>query len=90
MIAPIAPPQANRLKRWTLALCIVALFSFAAPSRSLADDAAPPDHDARLDGYPQKMVLDSGGTAFTYVVMVVVGGIAIGTMFIKGKRTHLD
>ncbi len=73
-----------------LALCLFASVTFAAPSRCFADDVPVPDHDARLDGYAQKTVLDSGGTAFMYVVMAVLGAIAIGGLFIKSKRTHLD
>jgi hypothetical protein len=81
---------ANRFKRWTLAICLFAAVTFAVPARSFADDVPVPDHDARLDGYAQKTVMDSGGTAFTYVVMALMGGIGIGVLFIKGKRTHLD
>jgi len=80
----------RQLKQWLLAVCLAASFSCLVPSLSLADDTTPPDHDARLDGYAQKTVLDSGGTASTYIVMVFLGAIGLGVMFIKGKRTHLD
>ena len=83
-------PKSGRLRRWALAACLAGLFSFSAPALSLADDTTPPDHDARLDGYPQNMVLDASGTAMTYVVLCLLGGIGLGVMFISGKRTHLD
>jgi len=75
-----------------VAACLAACFTFSLPSLSLAssDDDSAPDHDARLDGYATNMVLDAGGTAFTYVVLVVLGGVCLGALFIKGKRTHLD
>jgi hypothetical protein len=86
----IARPQSLRFRPWLRAMCIAASLALAAPSLALADDTAPPDHDARLDGYAQKTVLDSGGTASVYIVMFFVGAIGLGVMFIKGKRTHLD
>jgi len=88
-----APSNTGRFKRWTLAVCLAASFSFAAPSLSRASsssDDSTPDHDARLDGYAQPMVLDAGGTALTYVLLVVLGVGSVGVLFIKGKRTHLD
>ena len=85
-----ASPQPSRFKRWALALCLVAFVIAAAPSRSFADDTDVPDQDARLDGYPATIVLNSGGTASSYIVMSLLGLLGIGTMFIKGKRTHLD
>jgi hypothetical protein len=80
----------GRIKRWAIAVCLAAAFSVTAPSLSRADDTAPPDHDARLDGYPQTMLLDASGTAMTYIVMFLLGGLGLGVMFISGKRTHLD
>jgi hypothetical protein len=73
-----------------MAACLAASFTVCAPSISRADDDATPDHDARLDGYPTKMVLDANGTAITYILMVLMGGLCIGAMFISGKRSHLD
>ena len=87
------PPVKNRVHRWLLAACLAVSLTLAAPSLSRAsssDDDSTPDHDARLDGYTQKMVLDSGGTALTYFVLVLMGGLCIGVMFISGKRSHLD
>jgi hypothetical protein len=73
-----------------MAACLAASLSICVPSVSRADEDATPDHDARLDGYPSKMVLDASGTAATYIVMVLMGGLCIGAMFISGKRSHLD
>jgi hypothetical protein len=80
------------VRRWWWTLCVAMVLSTALPSTSRADENTPPPHDARLDGYPQgvNVVLDSNGTAFTYVVMCLVGAITLGVMFIAGKRTHLD
>jgi hypothetical protein len=86
----IPSPKTARIKRWAMAACLAVAFTFAAPSFSRADDTPPPDHDARVDGYAQNTVLDSGGTAFTYIVLCVVGGVCLGVLFISGKRTHLD
>jgi hypothetical protein len=91
MMAPMtSPSKTHPLKRWILAACLAVCFSLGASSISRADDGDLPDHDARLDGYATNMVLDSGGTGFTYVLLVVMGLGCLGVMFIKGKRTHLD
>jgi hypothetical protein len=83
--------KTGRVRRWAIAGCLAASLSVIAPAMTLAsDDDSALTHDARLDGYPQNMVLDASGTATTYIVMCLLGGLGIGVMFIKGKRTHLD
>ena len=33
---------------------------------------------------------DASGTALTWLLLVVLGGICVGVMFMNSKRTHLD
>ncbi len=46
--------------------------------------------DARLEGFPSKVVLEGGGNALTYLLLVALSGICVGVMFMSSKRTHLD
>ena len=62
----------------------------ASPAISRADEVAIPDHDARLDGYPNSIVMDAGGTSTTYIMLFLLGAFGIGVVFMSGHRTHLD
>jgi hypothetical protein len=51
--------------------------------------------DARLEGYgtrekPVTVSLAPGNTSLTWVLMVVLGALAVGVMFKHTKRSHLD
>jgi hypothetical protein len=69
-------------------LCTVPASSYASSNND--DDA--PKLDARLDGYKQgNMDLkEASGTGLTWVLLVILGGMCIGVMFMNSKRTHLD
>ena len=62
----------------------------AMPVAGRAEEEAVPDHDARLDGYPTTIVLNSGGTASSYIMLFLLSLVGVGCVFISGKRSHLD
>lgn len=80
----------------TLALAALLVFtaaSAAVPAR--AQDEEPAMVDARLEGYgtrekPVTVSLAPGNTSLTWVLMVVLGALAVGVMFKHTKRSHLD
>ena len=74
------------LRSAVLAMAMIA----ATPVVGRADEEAVPDHDARLDGYPTSIVLNSGGTASSYIMLFLLSVVGLGCVFISGKRSHLD
>jgi hypothetical protein len=65
------------------------LLAFAFPAVALADDTAAPV-DARLEGYRQGIMASPGSTALTWLLLVGIGVVTIGVMFMSAKRSHLD
>ena len=47
-------------------------------------------YDARLERYPGKVTLDSGGTALTWLLVILLAGLCVGTLLKNANRTHLD
>jgi hypothetical protein len=80
--------QSMRQKLFAFAAAMALLASM--PLSALADDQTPVI-DGRLQGYgTQPVVLDAGGTALTYLLLVGLGVLCIGVMLKNAKRTHLD
>jgi hypothetical protein len=79
-------------KRRVTTLLLALMFTFALPAMALAshDDEDKPTHDARLDQYPQSVVLDAGSAALTWFLVVLLAGLSVGVMFKSSNRTHLD
>ena len=46
--------------------------------------------DARLEGYANKVAMDTGGMGLTWIGFVVLAVIGVSAMFKSAKRTHLD
>ena len=47
--------------------------------------------DARLEGYSDTAVkLESGSTAMTYLLLLVLVVVGLAALFKNAKRTHLD
>lgn len=76
------------LRRGMLGGGLALLGVMIAPLTALADDPEP--YDARLLGYPQSVQLESGSTALSWLLLVVLGLLVFGVLFKDAKRTHLD
>ena len=73
----------------TMALFV--LMTLAATPLAARADEEPKIYDGRIQGYDGKTVqLDNGGSALTYFLFVVLGGLGVGVMFKNANRTHLD
>src|SRR4051794_6919925 len=82
----------NVFRRYLLALMLaVTLVLATAPREALArDDQDKEVYDARLEGYQTPVALDSGSTALTWLLLLLLTGICVGVMFMNPKRSHLD
>jgi hypothetical protein len=75
---------------WTLRIVLLVLL--AAPTSLLARSNEPEREpiDARLEGYPANVSLESHSTGLTWVLLIVMGAIVFGGLFKDAKRSHLD
>ena len=71
-----------------LRACLVAA-ALLWPGAVLAQDDEV-KHDARLEGYASKVMVDSESTALMWLLLVFLSMVALGVMFKNAKRTHLD
>jgi len=59
------------------------------PAMSLAadEDKLP---DARIQNFTKTVTLPEGGTALTWLLLILLAGICLAALFKNAKRTHLD
>ena len=49
------------------------------------------EHDGRLEGYAEKVIIDGGeSTALTWLLLVFLGMVSLSVMFKNARRSHLD
>ena len=79
-------------RRWMLAAALLLVICASAPKTfaSSSSDDEPEIYDARLLGYDKTVQLDSGSTALSWVLLIVLGVVTLGVLFKDAKRTHLD
>jgi len=79
-------------RRWMMAAALLLVMCAAAPKAyaSSSSDDEPTEYDARLLGYDKTVQLDSGSTALSWVLLIVLGIVTLGVLFKDAKRTHLD
>ena len=46
--------------------------------------------DARLEGYANKVAMDTGGLGLTWIMFIVLAVIGVSALFKSAKRSHLD
>ena len=83
----------NAFRRSLVALMLAFSLTLAvAPRTALAsrDEGEKEIYDARLEGYQTPVSLDSGSTALTWLLLILLTGICVGVMFMNPKRSHLD
>jgi hypothetical protein len=73
----------ERMKRWLIPLALL-----AAPAGVFADDNTP--IDGRMEGFKEGIMASPGSTALTWLLLVGIGIVTIGVMFMSAKRSHLD
>ena len=79
----------RRLTDRVLPWCLAAVVTVISPAMALAQDDDRPIVDARLEGYPSNVSLE-GSTALMWVLLLILGIICVGPLFMNSKRTHLD
>jgi hypothetical protein len=82
------PVMMTPMKQRLIALAWSAAVLLASPASLLAQEDEVPD--ARLQGYPQSVTLEGGGTALSWLMLCILAALCIGVMFKNAKRTHLD
>lgn len=78
-----------RRARLVLLATVVLAASFS-PAIARADDDTPQAYDARVQGYSKEVQLGSSSSGLTYFLMVILGGVCFGVLFMDAKRSHLD
>jgi hypothetical protein len=76
--------------RWMLGALLAMVLVASAPKPALADDDEPAEYDARVLSYSKTVDLNSGTTALTWVLLIVLSIVCLGVLFKDAKRTHLD
>ena len=77
--------------RWTSKLCwliLPVLILVTAPT-ARADDTTP-TVDARYEGYTGDVVFPESSAAVDWFILVGLGLVGMGVMFIDSRRSHLD
>lgn len=79
----------TKLARWLSAACMAVVLTLGTPGMATAQEEEEKIVDARLEGY-SKSVTVGGSTALMWVLLLVLGIVCIGPLFMNAKRTHLD
>jgi len=78
--------------RYVMAVLLALVLLAATPTVSHAASSSDEDEelvDGRLYGYSKKVDLGSS-TALQWVLLMILGVVCIGPLFMNAKRTHLD
>lgn len=97
MIHLMNQPWLRWIGRCTL---LLALLAPATSAFARTEEIEREPIDARLEGYaesstpganrPLNVTLDTGSTAVTWILTIVLGVLTFGGLFKDAKRTHLD
>lgn len=77
------------MKHRLLSIGWAALTLLLSPISAMAQEELK-YYDARLEGYPTNVTLESSSTALTWLLFIFLAVICIGVMFKNARRTHLD
>ena len=80
---------AMKLRRF-IAVCVTCCVLGMPTAAKAADDEEAPTHDARTEGYDQKVQLAKSSTAFAWLVLAPLAIVTLGVLFWDAKRSHLD
>ena len=80
----------HAMKRRLATIFAISVLFLSPLTARAADDEDKGPLDARLENYPQKVTLEPGGTAFSWVIFIVLTALCVGVMFKNANRSHLD
>ncbi len=76
------------LKMRLVQLICWAIGLLAMPAMALAEDE--PRVDARLQNFQKNVSVPEGGTALTWMLLILLTMVCLAALFKNAKRTHLD
>lgn len=76
------------LRRLAIVFALSIIYIMPLSARAAEEEKGP--LDARLENYPQKVTLEEGGTALTWIILLVLTALCVGVMFKNANRSHLD
>ncbi len=75
-------------RRFFAALLISGVLAFPTAARAADDDEIL--HDARTEGYPQKVQVTKASVALVWLAFLFLSVVSMAAIFKDAKRTHLD
>jgi hypothetical protein len=73
-----------------LALTLACLLPLAGAPATAPAQEVEIEHDGRREGYGEKMVMDGGNNAMTWLGFGLLAVISLLALFKDAKRSHLD
>ena len=76
-----------------VAIIVAASTTLLTPMITMAASSSDDEkvaYDARLETYSRNMQLDVGGTALTWVFLLLLAALCIAALFKNPNRSHLD
>jgi len=83
---PFLPGFSARMRLLRVMSWFIGLLAF--PALALADDE--PRIDARLQNFQKQVSVPEGGTALTWMLLILLTMVCLFALFKNAKRTHLD
>jgi hypothetical protein len=80
--------ESAHMKKILLTTLLLTGLAFAP--RAFAQDEEAVKVDARLEGYSTPVYMAKASNTSVWFLLLVIGGITAGVMFINSKRSHLD
>ena len=74
--------------RWLRLICWVMVVLLSPAMALAADEDKLPN--AREQNYTKTVSMPEGGTALTWLLLIVLTGLCLAALFKNAKRTHLD
>ena len=74
-------------RRFFAALLISGVLAFPTAARADDDEVL---HDARTEGYPQKVQVTKASVALVWLAFLFLSVVSMAAIFKDAKRTHLD
>ncbi len=76
------------MKHWLMRVTLFAAVVLWPALALAADEEKPPD--ARIQNFQKPVTVPEGGTALTWLFLILLTGICLAALFKNARRTHLD